>query len=145
MMKKTEDKAMDIENKLTIEEVEVLLLVKTLNDFEMYDDTQTKEYTLTEKIERFDISSASMQAETFHAGLDKMEEIGLLVWNRGNDAYELTETGKTLFQRLSLLDGFSDDNIKNIMNFSSYIKEFWNKHGSEIIAEIVKVGINVIR
>ena len=136
---------MSTENKFTMEEVEVLLLIKLLNEFEMYDDTKTKEYTLTEKIERFDISSASMEAETFHEGLDKMEETGLLVWDSENYVYELTETGETLLKRLSLLDGFNDNSIKNIMNFSAYIKEFWNKHKSVIIEEFGKVEINIVK
>lgn len=133
---------MSTENKFTMEEVEVLLLVKALDEFEMSDYPK---YTLNDKIENFKESLFVEEHEAFENGLDKMEEAGLLVWDRGNDAYELTEKGKTLFQRLSLLDRFGDKAVKNMMNFQVYIKDFWDKHGNVIIEELGKVEINFIK
>lgn len=136
---------MGTEKKFTVEEVEVLLLVKLLNEFEMYDDSESRECTLTEKIENFKESLSEKEDVAFQAGLDKMEETGLLVGDSENDVYGLTETGKTLFERLSLLEKFSDNSIKNIMNFQVYIKDFWNKHGKEIIKEFGKIEVNIIK
>lgn len=132
-------------NRFSVEEVEVLLLVKLLDEFEMYNDINSEKCTLNDKIENFKESLSVEKNEAFEVGLDKMEETGVLVWDSANYAYELTEKGKTLFQRLSLLEKLSDNSIKNIMNFSSYIKEFWNKYRSKIIEELMKVEINLIK
>lgn len=136
---------MGTEKKFTVEEVEVLLLVKLLNEFEMYDDSESRECTLAEKIENFKESLSEKEDVAFENGLDKMEETGLLVWDSENGAYGLTETGKTLFERLSLLEKFSDNSIKNIMNFQVYIKDFWDKHGNVVIEELGKIEVNIIK
>ena len=65
-------------------------------------------------IER-NIDEAFMDEITFQfLGLDKMEETGILVWNEEEDTYEVTEIGRTLFKRLSLVEGLDDNGIKNI-------------------------------
>ena len=120
---------MSKKEQFNIKEVEVLLLVKLLDKCTLFDDDS---YTLSEKIERFDISSARMEIEEFEAGLDKMEETGILVWNEEEDTYEVTEIGRTLFKRLSLVEGLDDNGIKNILNASFSIQNFWNEHGNEI-------------
>lgn len=124
---------MSKKEQFNIKEVEVLLLVKLLHEYTMLDeDGEECDYTLSEKIERFDISSARMEIEEFEAGLDKMEETGILVWNEEEDTYEVTEIGRTLFKRLSLVEGLDDNGIKNILNASFSIQNFWNEHGNEI-------------
>ena len=111
----------------------------------MYDDAESRECTLTEKIENFKESLSAKEYDSFVAGLNKMKETELLAWDSENDVYELTEKGKTLFERLSLLEKLSDKRKKNIINFQVYIKDFWNKHGKEIIEELGKIEINLIK
>jgi len=82
---------MGAENLFTLDEIKVLLLIKLLDEYEHPDYLED---TLADKINRFDHSSADMDIEVFEAGLDKMEETGLLVWDNIEDAYELTEKGK---------------------------------------------------
>ncbi len=141
----------------TMGDVETILLVKALNEYKMVDENEPDyEYSLGEKIERLDLSTGYMDGDVFNAGLDKMEEMGLLIWKNEKEGYkftendvvvwqdeeqgyELTETGRTLFKRLSLVEGLDDNSIKNILNMSFNVKEFLNEHGDDIKDTIIDV------
>ena len=141
----------------TIGDVETILLVKALDEYTMFDENDSEyEYSLAEKIERLDLSTGWMDGDVLNAGLEKMEEMGLLIWKNEKEGYkftendvvvwqdeeqgyELTEAGRTLFKRLSLVEGLDDNSIKNILNMSFNAKEFLNKHGKDIKDIIIGV------
>ena len=141
----------------TIGDVETILLVKALDEYTMFDENDPEyEYSLAEKIERLDLSTGWMDGDVFNAGLDKMEEMGLLVWKNEKEGYRLTEEdvivwqdeeegyalteeGRTLFKKLSLVEGLDDNSVKNILNMSFNTKEFLNKHGNDIKDIIIGV------
>ena len=140
----------------TMGDVETILLVKALNEYKMVDENEPDyEYSLGEKIERLDLSTGYMDGDVFNAGLDKMEEMGLLIWKNekegyditddnvivwkdAKEGYELTELGKKVLDRLSLVKCLNDNGIKNILNVSFSIKNFLNEHGDEIKGIIVE-------
>ena len=108
----------------TIGDVETILLVKALDEYTMFDENDPEyEYSLAEKIERLDLSTGWMDGDVFNAGLEKMEEMGLLVWKNEKEGYRLTEEDVII-----TFGKYKGSSFKDIKRDADYVRWMWQAH-----------------
>ena len=64
--------------KITVEELSVLVWLKLLQDFEMVNEFGDKVTALVDKIERFDITTAEIEPQFFYDTVEKFKGMGLM-------------------------------------------------------------------
>lgn len=124
-----------MEKTLTTEDLEVLALVKLLNEFK---NPYSPNDTLGKKIDEFSCESADMDRETFDNGLDKLCEAGILTYD---SEYKLTEAGKELFGEIS--KKWSDALKEKAGDIYEQAKQFVHDNRDELIMVVIQFGSTV--
>ena len=123
------------EKVLSKEDVEVLLWVKVISDYE--DEVYIKsdlDSKLCNFLDNYEEDAIKIERDTFEQSLQKMGSIGIF----RKDSFELTKWGKVAINSLSTFESL----LSAIKSGTITAKEVLEKHSGEIKFTLLQININ---